>query len=270
MAKSEIAQENLQIKKVERLPDWSILFPYSHKQSIWYIDHAFKITKEKDQVYIQNITEITNKNKGYIKNKDKTIPLDTSSQSAFLISLGAALNEYIGEQRPSALDKGKDAYRLLGYAEKQATEAEKKAVEKKLAEETQEQLKMLKNTHELDWNEKRKELSFIYKFGTFRGQSANITYTQLENKKTQVEIIANNMFLTHWSGRIIKEFSTEELGTIPDFIINEFNKGIPLIFRGKVVWELKKSWEEYANTIRNMEEKAKAALTVYRQHLSQK
>ena len=104
------------IKKVRKLADGSVFFPYIKEVAPWkFVHYTFNIKREGNYVYIENTTKLTSENKQYVKNKQKKIELGSTSEKVFLISLGSALSEYVGRGRRSATKKGEETYRLLGY-----------------------------------------------------------------------------------------------------------------------------------------------------------
>lgn len=261
------SKEQPLIKEVKKLSDWSISFPYAKKISTWEIlNFDFKIKKDWKNIFIENITVITEKNKGYVKNKDEKILLDPTSTDTFLKSLGAALDEYIGKGRLSAVEKGKEIYRLLGYW----PTMEKEKQEQEAKEETKRALEALKNAQNFKWDSKEKTLQYNYIFGTRWWQGAVITFKYLENTKTtQVTIEAHNT-LKPGSNKIQEMFSDKDIDQIPVYLQNTFNDGIKL---STWFWipsgTLQKKSEKFPQTSQNIKTKAENAIKAYRYYLRQ-
>ena len=256
----EVKESGQSKKEVKKLADGSIQFPYSKESSTGtIINFDLRIKKEGNNFVVENQTKITENNKGYIKNVNVIYPLDTSSTDAFLVSLGVALNGYVGEGRPSAVTKWREAYRLLWFGHA----IEKSDAEQKVQEETKKATEELKNAQQYRRNSKNKELSYDYTFRKWSDKrTVSVSFQTQKDGSVKLRMVAyrNNAL----GGETIeRKIAKDKIATIPTEIETILKNGISLSFRS---WEIKIVEQE---TLNNIGTKAKNAVRAYNYYLSQ-
>ena len=253
----EIPREQQKVKEVRKLSDGTIQIPYSKETTMWTVEFDLRIKKEKDgSVRIENKTPITEKNKGYIRSKEKYY-LNTSDSKAFAQSLWKALDNYIGRERPSlSQEKWEKAYQLLGFSKKLIIEKSKKEQETLMKE-----IWAVQKDKDLERDAKSKTLKFEYHIGYWANEK--VIYASLhETKKGEVSFKMEAWFLFTLAKltSIETTFKKTELKTwLPNFIEQTFRKGI--IYK-KLLW----SNENYIakdETRNNAIKKAKKAAATF-------
>ena len=220
----EIPREQQKVKEVKKLSDETIQIPYSKETTMWTLEFDLRIKKEKDgSVRIENKTPITEKNKGYIRSKEKYY-LNTSDSKAFAQSLWKALDNYIGTERPSlSQEKWEKAYQLLGFSKKLIIEKSKKEQETLMKE-----IWALQKDKDLERDAKSKTLKFEYHIGYWANEK--VIYASLhETKKGEVSFKMEIWLLSPfpWLPVLEKTFKRTELKTwLPNFIEQSFRNKI--------------------------------------------
>ena len=220
----EIPREQQKVKEVKKLNDGTIQIPYSKETTMWTLEFDLRIKKEKDgSVRIENKTPITEKNKGYIRSKEKYY-LNTSDSKAFAQSLWKALDNYIGRERPSlSQEKWEKAYQILGFSKNLIIEKSKKEQETLMKE-----IWTLQKDKDLERDAKSKTLKFEYHIGYWVNEK--VIYASLhETKKGEVSFKMEIWLLSPfpWFPVLEKTFKTTELKTwLPNFIEQSFRNKI--------------------------------------------
>ena len=220
----EIPREQQKVKEVKKLSDGTIQIPYSKETTIWTLEFDLRIKKGKDgSARIENKTPITEKNKGYIRSKEKYY-LNTSDSKAFAQSLWKALDNYIGRERPSlSQEKWEKAYQILGFSKNLIIEKSKKEQETLMKE-----IWTLQKDKDLERDAKSKTLKFEYHIGYWVNEK--FIYASLhETKKGEVSFKMEIWLLSPfpWFPVLEKTFKTTELKTwLPNFIEQSFRNKI--------------------------------------------
>ena len=220
----EIPREQQKVKEVKKLSDGTIQIPYSKETTIWTLEFDLRIKKGKDgSARIENKTPITEKNKGYIRSKEKYY-LNTSDSKAFAQSLWKALDNYIGRERPSlSQEKWEKAYQILGFSKNLIIEKSKKEQETLMKE-----IWTLQKDKDLERDAKSKTLKFEYHIGYWVNEK--VIYASLhETKKGEVSFKMEIWLLSPfpWFPVLEKTFKTTELKTwLPNFIEQSFRNKI--------------------------------------------
>lgn len=220
----EIPREQPKVKEVKKLNDGTIQIPYSKETTMWTVEFDLRIKKEKDgSVRIENKTPITEKNKGYIRSKEKYY-LNTSDSKAFAQSLWKALDNYIGTGRPSlSQEKWEKAYQLLDLSKNLIIEKSKKEQNNLIKE-----IWALRKNKDLERDAKSKTLKFEYHIGYWANE--RIIFASLhEIKKWEVSFKMEIWLFSPfpWLPVLEKTFKTTELQTwLPNFIEQSFRNKI--------------------------------------------
>lgn len=248
-----------QIKEVKKMKDGSVSLPFSHETSMGIIEFNFKLEKKGDKIQISNLTKASERNQGYLKNKNQTFLLSTDSPQHFSKDLGKALDSYIGKDRLSLNHKKRqEAYKLLWFWDKL-----KQAEQKKIQEQTLRELKNLEQSlgDKVIRNKNKKTLTTEYNIGY--GANEKVLYMSLKdlgNGKVQFSLESGFLFSLAQTHKIEKVFNKNWLkNQIHTFLSNELSNPLsyPRVIGKDIKYRMK---EEVKN---NMILKAKDSASLF-------
>lgn len=207
-------------KEVKKLKDGSISFPVTHQTAVGLMEFDFRIKKNKEgKVIIENKTPITEKNKGYVHNKEKRYFLKTNTPSIFAKSLWAVLDIYIGKGRKSVdSEKWGKAYKLLGE-HNQNLEIQKQNELTKIKTE----LHALQNELPKKFNRdpQKKTLKVEYNIGY--GFEEKVLYTEFKQEGDKVVFTLSSGYLRTFAKLTSKKiiFNQHNLGAQVEAYLNK-------------------------------------------------